>query len=59
MNNKKNPKEKDALAMRDAKAKDDKQRGAPSSSRKHTEKHERDDSSGAEKNTTKKQQNSV
>jgi hypothetical protein len=36
-----------------------KQKGAPSVSNKGKEKHEKDDSSGSEENTTKKQQNSI
>ncbi|WP_205512831.1 hypothetical protein [Longitalea arenae] len=35
------------------------QKGAPSTSNKSKAKHEKDDSSGAEKNTTKKQGNSI
>jgi hypothetical protein len=35
------------------------QKGAASISNKNKEKHKKDDSDGAEKNTTKKQQNSI
>jgi hypothetical protein len=35
------------------------QKGAPGQSRKSTGKHRKDDSEGAVKNTTKKQQNSI
>jgi hypothetical protein len=35
------------------------QQGGPAVSGRHVEKHEKDESSGAEKNTTKKQQNAV
>lgn len=51
--------DKDSLKMRNAKADEDQQRGAPSSSRRHTTKHQKDDSDGARENTAKRQENSV
>ncbi len=35
------------------------QKGSPAMSNRTTEKHKKDDSDGADKNTTKKQQNSI